>query len=70
VTLKVIAYLVQAYLETDPSSRDLPESYTLRYRSFAMQQVENAINMHDRLSEQIGKLAFHVPVPGYMYTTL
>jgi len=46
---------MQAYLESDPSSRDLLETYTLRYRTFACQQVESAISMHDQLADRIGE---------------
>lgn len=42
-------------METDPSARGQPESYTARYKTFACSQIDAAIAKYDSLSSEIGK---------------
>ena len=55
VVLWIECILMQAYLETDPSARGQPESYTARYKTFACSQVDAAIAKYDSLSNEIGE---------------
>lgn len=41
-------------METDPSARGQPESYTARYKGFACAQIEMAIAEYDKMSNDLG----------------
>ena len=55
---KADSHVNQAYLETDPSARGQPETYTARYKTFACSQVEAAIAEYDKLSKDLGEALF------------
>ena len=57
---RLIASPLQAYLETDPSARGQPESYTARYKTFACSQVDAAIAKYDSLSSEIGRFCLTI----------
>ena len=46
--------LEQAFLETDPADRQLPESYTLRYRAFAIKDIDSALSRYEELRGSLG----------------
>lgn len=41
-------------METDPSHRELPESYRLRYMGFACSEIEEALIKYEQLSKLLG----------------
>lgn len=46
----------QAYLETDPSQRELPEAYRMRYMGFACSEIEQALADYEQLRATFGEI--------------